>query len=47
MKIDLTNKQLTIQLSGTERLLGFHIGAAITIPVTHIKTATNDEPAKL
>jgi hypothetical protein len=45
MKIDLTNKQLTIQLTATERLLAFHISSAITIPVTHIATATNEEPA--
>jgi hypothetical protein len=45
MKIDLSGNQLTIQLSSTERLLAFHIGSTITIPLTHIKTATNDEPA--
>lgn len=45
MKIDVSARQVIIQLSGTERFWAFHLGSAITIPVAHIKSVTNAEPA--
>jgi hypothetical protein len=45
MKIDVSNHQIIIHLSGTERLWAFHLGSTITIPAAHIKSVSNAEPA--
>ncbi|WP_019501126.1 PH domain-containing protein [Pseudanabaena sp. PCC 6802] len=45
MQIYVSNQEVKIQLSGTERFWAFHIGSTITIPVAHIKSVSTAEPA--
>lgn len=45
MQLTLQDHQLTIALSGWERLWTFHLGSTIEIPLSHIQQVTSEKPA--